>query len=77
MERIKVKGYICQYCKLVKPIAKALIQSFKPPAQVVWPDKNDETDFPTLEEDSPELNKMIGWNACLDEFKRLNPDVGK
>ena len=30
-----------------------------------WPEENDETDFPTLEEDSPELNKMLGWNACL------------
>ena len=45
--------------------------------KIVWPEKNDETDFPTLEEDSPELNKMIGWNACLAEFKRLNPDLGE
>lgn len=33
-----------------------------------WPEKNDESKFPELEEDSPELNKMIGWNACHDAF---------
>ena len=40
--------------------------------QIKLPEKNDEKDFPTLEEDSPELNKMLGWNACIDEIKRLN-----
>ena len=40
--------------------------------QIKLPEKNDEKDFPTLEEDSPELNKMMGWNACVDFFKYLN-----
>ena len=61
--------------EIYRNIAKVIIQHFSPPTMVVWPDKNNETDFPTLEEDSPELNKMIGWNACLAEFKRLNLDV--
>ena len=43
--------------------------------KVVWPKKIDETDYLLMEEDNPELNKMIGWNTCLAEFKRLNLDV--
>ena len=45
-----------------------------------WPEKNDETDFPTLEEDSPELNKMLGWNACLaviEPIKKMEVELNR
>lgn len=39
-----------------------------------WPEKNENIEQAETELgcDSPELNQMIGWNACLEECKRLN-----
>ena len=55
-----------------------ICSKFSIPAQSVkFPEKNDnlEQAHKELECDSPELNQIIGWNACIEEFKKINPGV--
>ena len=43
--------------------------------KINWPEKNKDVPSNEVEEDSPEYNRAIGWNACLRKFKRLNPQI--
>ena len=73
-----------------KEIAKSLIHHFSPPAKVVWPEKMKNAIEYVLRDkimiiqehhhsyygNPQELIDLL-FNACLTEFKRLNPDVGE
>jgi len=54
---------------------QALIQHFKPPGKVVWPKKMECLSNPPLHDF--EDGEIQGRNDTIDEFKRLNPDMGK